>query len=180
MAQLEHFEEKLFTSFSREAVGVRQRLCYNDEADDTSVITEANKHWMVEIFVSYRILDLLARENGIAGLVPVPSHLKIENLGIVPGIVRINDLKGTFIDSFLKGWKHLADWKRLLHNFQGLMASTLQGLPSETNTSHLTTLGLLLSRNAGNKVLLNIYVAAMHLADILGGVGNSTRRFSAN
>ena len=60
------------------------------------------------------------------------------------------------------------------------MAGMLQGLPSETNTNHLAMLGQLLSRNAGNKVLLNIYIAAMHLADILGGVGNSTRLFYAN
>lgn len=52
------------------------------------------------------------------------------------------------------------------------MGSMLQALPSETNTSHLATLRLLLSRNAGNKILLNIQIAAMHLADILGGVGN--------
>lgn len=60
------------------------------------------------------------------------------------------------------------------------MANMLQGLSSETNASHLSTLGLLLSRSAGNKVLLNIYIASMHLADILGGVGISTRLFYAN
>jgi hypothetical protein len=54
------------------------------------------------------------------------------------------------------------------------MTSMLQSLPSEINTSHLTMLRQLLARNAGNKVLLNIYITAMHLADISGGVDKST------
>lgn len=93
MAQLERFEEKFYTSFSREAVGVRQLLHYNNEAIDTSAITEVNKQQMIELFVSYRILDLYAREKGVGGLLPVPSQLKNENLGIIGGIVRINELK---------------------------------------------------------------------------------------
>lgn len=48
---------------------------------------------MVEMFVSYRVLDLLARETRIAGLVPVPTHVKNRNLGIVvDNAVRIDDL----------------------------------------------------------------------------------------
>jgi len=35
----------------------------------------------------------------------------------------------------------------------------------------LSTLGLLLSRNAGEKILLNVHIASMHLANVLGGVG---------
>ena len=93
MAQLERFEEIFFTSFSREAVGIRQLLGYDDEAKDTSAITDGIRHHMVEIFVSYRVLDLLAREKGITGLVQVPSHRRNGNLWIVGGIVCINDLK---------------------------------------------------------------------------------------
>lgn len=93
MSQLERFEADFFTSFSREAVGVRQLLCYDNEDDDGSAVTEANKHKMVELFMSYRVLDLLAREKGIAGLVPVPSHLKNANLGIAANVVCINELK---------------------------------------------------------------------------------------
>jgi hypothetical protein len=93
VAQLERFEEIFFTSFSREAVGIRQLLCYDDEAQDMFAITEGNRHQMVEIFVSYRVLDLLAREKGITGLVQVPSHCRNGNLWIVGSIVCINDLK---------------------------------------------------------------------------------------
>ena len=73
----------------------------------------------------------------------------------------------------------MEDWKRLLLNFQELMDTTLQGLPSQSNTGHLATLGQLLTRNAGDKILLNIFIAAMHLADILAGVGISSRHLYA-
>lgn len=93
MAQLEQFEDKFFTSFSREAVGVRQLLCYDNEDNDASAITEGSKHRMVELFVSYRLLDLLARQKGISGLVPVPPQGNNGNLGIAGSSVSTFDNK---------------------------------------------------------------------------------------
>jgi hypothetical protein len=93
MGPLEQFEDKLFSLFTREAVGVRQLLCYDNEDNDASAITEGSKHRMVELFVSYRLLDLLARQKGISGLVPVPSQGKNGNLGITGSFVSIFDIK---------------------------------------------------------------------------------------
>jgi hypothetical protein len=53
-------------------------------------------------------------------------------------------------------------------------------LPSGRNACPLSTLGRLLTRNAGNKILLNVQIASMHLADILGGVRDSTRLLYAD
>jgi hypothetical protein len=55
------------------------------------------------------------------------------------------------------------------------MANMPEGLPSGKNTSPLTMLGQLLTRNTVNKILLNVQIAAMHLADILKGVRDSIR-----
>lgn len=67
------------------------------------------------------------------------------------------------------------DWKDLLQDFQRSLTNMPQALPSGTATraSQIATLGRLLTKNAATKVLLNIQIASMHLADIIKGVSNS-------
>lgn len=86
-------------------------------------------------------------------------------------------------DLFSKGGKYIKDWKGLLMTFQRSIGDMSEALPQGTVTaaSQIITLGQLLTKNAGNKILLNIHISAMHLADILGGVGPSnTRAFPLN
>jgi hypothetical protein len=91
-AQLQQFENKLFSSLTRDAVGMRQLLYYDSDADNNFAVTDGNKSLMVELFVTYRVLDLLAREKGITGLAAVPSHFKNSNLGVPPKVVSLQDL----------------------------------------------------------------------------------------
>lgn len=92
MARLERFENDIFTLQTREAVGVRQLLSFDGDADNRSATSEGNKLLMAELFVSYRVLDLLVQEKGITGLLKVPSHRKIGDLGVPPKTVSLNNL----------------------------------------------------------------------------------------
>ena len=60
------------------------------------------------------------------------------------------------------------------------MVNMPEALLLETNTDPLTPLGRLLTNNTTNKILLNIQIAAMHLADTLRGVGNLTNLLYIN
>lgn len=85
-----HDEHKIFTSFSHDAMAVRQLLCYADEADGALVSgmsSGTHRQRMLDLFVSYRVLDLLAQVKGIAGLPAVPNHLKAGNLGYMNKLV---------------------------------------------------------------------------------------------
>ena len=76
-------------------MAVRQLLQLNDEADDNpglQISSGTHRQQMVELFVAYRILDLLALAKGIPGLAAVPSHQRAENLGIVDKPVSLNSL----------------------------------------------------------------------------------------
>jgi hypothetical protein len=183
--QLTHFEStKVFGCFSHEAMAVRQLLQLNDEADDDPglrISCGTHRQQMVELFIAYRILDLLALTKGIPGLAAVPSHRRAENLGVVEKLVSLNSLaRHEFsFSSFLQGWKYMHDWKLLLQRFQQLISNMPQALPlwTPTHASQLTTLGRLLGKNMGHKICLNFQIAAMQLADIIEGVSDLDRLF---
>lgn len=76
MTRLESSEKDIFTSFTRQAIAIRQLLQYDGDTEDRIAITDANKVHMAELFLSYRVLDLLAREKGIPGPFTVPAYHK--------------------------------------------------------------------------------------------------------
>jgi hypothetical protein len=47
-----------------------------------------------------------------------------------------------------------------------------QALPSGTRTDQLVTLGRLVGKHTSVKILLNIHIASMHLADLLATSDN--------
>lgn len=76
-------------------MAVRQLLQLNDEADnhlDPQISSGTHRQQVVELFIAYRILDLLALTKGIPGLAEVPSHRRAENLGITDKLVSFNSL----------------------------------------------------------------------------------------
>jgi hypothetical protein len=91
--QLIQFENNIFTSFSQDAMAVRQLLSLDKETD-TGMDCSAGTHvyQMLEMFVFYRVLDLLAVVEGIAGLVSVPKQIKLANLGPMEKIVCFDNL----------------------------------------------------------------------------------------
>jgi hypothetical protein len=66
----------------------------------------------------------------------------------------------------------MEDWKALVQKFQQFVNQMPQNLPSGTRADQLVTLGRLLSKDARTKILLNIHLASMHLADLLATTDN--------
>ena len=74
-------------------MAVRQLLGLDDEADDhpsLQISSGTHRQQMLELFIGYRILDLLAVNKGVPGLAAVPSHQRAENLGIADKLVSLN------------------------------------------------------------------------------------------
>jgi hypothetical protein len=55
-----------------------------------AITSRTHMHQMFEMFIPYRVLDLLAMVEGIPGLVAVPKHIKMANLGIMAKTVGFN------------------------------------------------------------------------------------------
>jgi len=58
---------------------------------------------MLDIFVSYRILDLLALVESIPGLVSVERHIRSPDLRCVERTVSSNNLFPVAVDAFFEG-----------------------------------------------------------------------------
>lgn len=98
-----HLETKLLTSFSANAMAVRQILSINNEADKGVALESMHKgqiHTMFELFVSYCVLDHLAAVEGIPSPVAVPKQTRYENLGNVDRKVYLNGLTRSIFDFF--------------------------------------------------------------------------------
>jgi hypothetical protein len=88
-------EHEIFTSFNQDAMGVRRLLSFGDQVDENRDKLKTHMHRLFEMFVSYRVLDLLTLVEGIPCLVAFPKQVKLPNLG--PHIdknVRYNDPAG--------------------------------------------------------------------------------------
>jgi hypothetical protein len=77
-------ENDVFTSYNQDAIGMRQLLYFRDQGDqhlDNNSSVKGHMHQLFEMFVSYRILDLLALVEGIPCLKSFPRQIKLPNLG---------------------------------------------------------------------------------------------------
>jgi hypothetical protein len=92
VTRLERSEKDVFTSFTRQAVAIRHLLQYNGDTDNFMAITEASKVHMAELLVSYRVLDLLAREKGIPGPFTVPTYPKSGHIKFPSKTVSLGNL----------------------------------------------------------------------------------------
>jgi hypothetical protein len=63
-------------------MAVRQLLYLDKEANASVDLTSgAHMHQVLEMFVAYRVLDLLAVVEGIPSPVAIPKQIKAKNLG---------------------------------------------------------------------------------------------------
>ena len=91
--QLTEVEERIFTSFSQDAMGLRRLLSFGNEVKDAHNGSTAHGiHRMLDLFVAYRVLDLLALTEGIPILVSVRRQMKLPNLGCPQKSVCLNNL----------------------------------------------------------------------------------------
>ena len=157
---------------------MRQLLCFTDEVEDPAAentsISTTHMQRMLDMFVSYRVLDLLALVEEVPGLLSVKRRMRSPDLGRIEKTVGSNNLFAMAFDRvfFLKGWHYMTDWKALVLKFEQCVNKMPQGPPCGTPNDHIITLGRLLSRGVVQKILLNVHIASMHLADILALSGN--------
>ena len=91
ITQLLLFEDKIFTSFSHDALAARQLLCMGKNiSKDVDITSRSHMHQMFQMFIPYRVLDLLALVEGIPGLVVAPKQIKMANLGLTDKTVCFN------------------------------------------------------------------------------------------
>ena len=127
------------------------------------------------LLAAYRLVDAIALVRGCSYLTGVPQHRKQGYLG---------DTK--FLLS--KGWDSMQDWSQLLIHFRDTMLHSSQNLPILTGSTdhnslrmfHLKTAGSLLTKSGIFKMLLNIQLAAMHVAHLFMSPADSEVSPSSN
>lgn len=87
-------ENEVFTSFDHDAIGIRRALSFGNQVDDdldSGYLSRGSMHRLFEMFVSYRILDLIALVQSIPCLYSFPRQIKLPNLGHIEKNVCYND-----------------------------------------------------------------------------------------
>jgi len=127
------------------------------------------------LLAAYRLVDAIAMVRGPSYLTGVPQHRKQEYLG-----------DKAFLLS--KGWDFMQDWSQLVIQFRDTMLHSMQNLPILTGSSdhnslrmvHLKTAGSLLTKSNTFKMLLNVQLAAMHVAHLFMSPADSEVSLSSN
>jgi len=103
-------ENTMFTSFSGDAARVRRLLCFPKEDNDSAAtatestsISTTHMQLMLDMFVSYRVLDMLALVEGVPGLVSVERQMRSSDLRCVERTVSFNNLFPVVLDIFFEG-----------------------------------------------------------------------------
>ena len=174
---LEFFEARLSTASSpplmalRQVSRIKKRYSIMQLQLDEHRITALLARDLERLFAllsAYRLVDVIAMVRGSSYSTGVPQHRRQKYLG-----------DKTFLLS--KGWGFMEDWCQLLIEARDTMLFSTQHLPNLTGCAdphslrlvHLKTAGNLLSKSSTFKILLNVQLAAMHVAHLFMSPGDS-------
>jgi hypothetical protein len=138
------------------------------DAHRITTLSARDNDRLFSLLSAYRLVDVIAMVRGSSDSTGVPQHRRQKYLG---------DKK--FLLS--KGWGFMEDWCQLLIDARDTMLFSLQHLPILTGCTdphslrlvHLKTAGNLLSKSSTFKILLNVQLAAMHVAHLFMSPGDS-------